>query len=555
MRRARSLACLALLVLCLGAWPVAAAPERADGRVALVIGNSDYAMAPLKNPVNDARAMARVLREVGFEVAQFENVSQPQFIAALREFSTRLRATGGVGLFYFAGHGMAIKGVNYLLPVDADIRTEDEVRFRSVDANEVVAKMEAAGNRLNIVILDACRDNPFARSSRSKTSGLAQMDASTGMLVAFATAPGSVAYDGDGSNGVYTSNLLKNMLLPGLPIEMALKRVREGVVQQTEHKQTPWESSSLIGDFCFVSCPGQEPVTRGEARPEDPAIEVAYWNSIKDGSSIADLYLYLSRYPNGHFRDLADQRIARQLKGEGDATRVAQGRSEPTQVALAAQAAARPPVAVVPPVVQAHKGDRWTYVVSAGAGAQPFYVTARVSAVDGDQIREDVLLRGKAVPLATRTFRAGFDAAAPFQEAELPGQVFLPEFSPYVATGILPVAGQAWKDLQAQLTAVVSRAYPRATFPVEIVVQEQERIKVPAGEFDTVRVLVRTREVDLAQGGDQVKFSDSASLLLTYWYSKDVHRAVKMRRRQSGSYSKHNSEVTFELTGYQQSAN
>jgi len=165
-----------------------------EQRIALVIGNGGYKSSPLINPVNDARAMVRALGESGFKVISKENAGQKEMQAALRDFGDALK-NGGVGLFYYAGHGMQIKGRNYLIPVDANIEREDEVAYSSVDANQILDKMDTAGNRMNVVILDACRNNPFARSFRSTGNGLAQMEAPVGTLVAFSTAPGSVTSD------------------------------------------------------------------------------------------------------------------------------------------------------------------------------------------------------------------------------------------------------------------------------------------------------------------------------------------------------------------------
>ena len=164
-------------------------PARQEQRLALVIGNAAYKEAPLLNPVNDARAMAAALKQAGFTVLLHTDVDHRGLLNAVREFGNRLKQ-GGVGVFYFAGHGMQIKGRNYLVPVAADIQREDEVAYAALDAQAVLDKMEAAGNGTNLMILDACRNNPFARSFRSSTQGLAQMDAPVGTLVAFATAPG-----------------------------------------------------------------------------------------------------------------------------------------------------------------------------------------------------------------------------------------------------------------------------------------------------------------------------------------------------------------------------
>jgi hypothetical protein len=236
------------------ATPGLSVPAAGEQRVALVIGNGQYKDAPLSNPVNDARAIAKALTESGFKVTRRENAGQKELQLALRDFGDALKA-GGVGLFYYAGHGMQVKGRNFLIPVDAQIQREDEVAYNSVDVGQVLDKMEAASNRLNILILDACRNNPFARSFRSASVGLAQMDAPVGTLIAFATAPGSVASDGDGQNGLYTQHLLQSMQKPGAKIEDVFKNVRAAVRKDSGNKQVPWESTSLEGDFIFVPQP------------------------------------------------------------------------------------------------------------------------------------------------------------------------------------------------------------------------------------------------------------------------------------------------------------
>jgi hypothetical protein len=243
--------------------PVAAAEQR----VALVIGNGQYLDSPLLNPVNDARAIGDTLARAGFRVVQKENAGRAEMQLALRDFGDALKA-GGVGLFYFAGHGVQVRGRNFLVPVDANIEREDEVAYNSVDANQVLDKMEAAGNRLNIVILDACRNNPFARSFRSSSAGLAQMEAPAGTFVAFATAPGSVASDGQGKNGLYTQHLLRAMLRPGVKIEDVFKDVRAGVRRDSQGRQVPWENTSLEGDFVFVPRPPAPPAAAFAPGPE-----------------------------------------------------------------------------------------------------------------------------------------------------------------------------------------------------------------------------------------------------------------------------------------------
>ena len=219
-------------------------------RTALIIGNANYESAPLKNPVNDARDIADTLKNLGFSVTLKTDANQRSMERAIRDFGNDLRR-GGVGLFYFAGHGVQVRGNNYLVPIAADIESEGDVKYETVDAGLVLAKMEDAANGLNIIILDACRNNPFSRSFRSAERGLARMDAPTGSILAFSTAPGSVAADGTGRNGLYTSVLLKHIDTTGIDLPHLFMRVRKDVVKETNRKQVPWESSSLIGDFYF----------------------------------------------------------------------------------------------------------------------------------------------------------------------------------------------------------------------------------------------------------------------------------------------------------------
>ena len=256
-----------VLLLAVCSTLILAQPAHAERRVALVIGNGAYKTAPLKNPTNDAQDMADALREMGFDVTLKLNASHKEMEQAVREFGAKLKQ-GGLGLFYYAGHGVQVAGENYLIPVDTKVEAEADVKFGALNAGMALARMEDAGNDFNIVILDACRTNPFVRSFRTADQGLARMDAPKGSLIAYATAPGRVAADsgGTGRNGVYTSFLLQHMRVPGLKVEEILKRVRADVVLATKDKQVPWESSSLIGDFYFVSS-GQQVASFGQSVP------------------------------------------------------------------------------------------------------------------------------------------------------------------------------------------------------------------------------------------------------------------------------------------------
>lgn len=231
----------------------ASVDQTQERRLALVVGNSSYTFGgSLRNPVNDAQAMQRRLESLGFTVLRYENCSQAALRRAIDEFGRQL-TNYDMGLFFYAGHGLQVKGRNYLVPVDAQLEVENDVEYDCVLADRVLAKMEAAGTRTNLVILDACRDNPFERSwNRNATGeGLAFMNAPRGSLIAYATAPGSTASDGTGTNGLYTAALLEHISTPNLTVEQVFKRVRSSVVDRSGGKQTPWESTSLTGDFFF----------------------------------------------------------------------------------------------------------------------------------------------------------------------------------------------------------------------------------------------------------------------------------------------------------------
>ena len=223
-----------------------------EQRVALVIGNEKYKKNPLDNPVNDAGAIAAALKACGFTVLKYTDLNRIEMFKAVQKFGERIKR-GGVGLFYYSGHGIQVAGKNYLIPVDADIKAEDEVEFVCLDMQSVLNKMETAGNRVNILVLDACRDNPFASQYKSSGSGgLAGIsEAPGGTFIAYATAPGRVALDGRGSNSPFTEALVEKMNMPGLKIEEVFKQVRQKMKTMTNENQIPWQSSSLTGDFYF----------------------------------------------------------------------------------------------------------------------------------------------------------------------------------------------------------------------------------------------------------------------------------------------------------------
>lgn len=226
----------------------------AGQRIALVIGNGSYSShAQLDNPPSDARLISAALREVDFDVIMVVDANQKLMKQKIKELGDKLRAAGknAVGLFYYAGHGIQASGSNYLIPIRAILKDEADLDIEAVEASWVLDQMKSASNAVNIVILDACRNNPFSTGTRSGTRGLARISAPTGSFVAYATAPGSVAEDGFGRNSSYAAAIAAVIRGPGMGIEQVFKEVRVKVFKATGGLQTPWDSSSMIEDFYF----------------------------------------------------------------------------------------------------------------------------------------------------------------------------------------------------------------------------------------------------------------------------------------------------------------
>jgi formylglycine-generating enzyme required for sulfatase activity len=278
--------------LVIAAMLASTAAPAVETRIALVIGNSEYSSGPLLNPANDAKLMADSLNSLGFEVIARRNADQLTMKRAIEEFGSRLEkaGAGAVGLFYYAGHGVQLNGRNYLIPTTARIEREGDVEIEAVSADWVIEQMRYARNGLNIVILDACRNNPFTRSMRSADRGLATMDVPVGILIAYSTAPGAVAADGAGRNSPYTEALTQAMRDLHEPVEQVFKHVRVGVMNATSGKQVPWEASSLTGDFYFAAptnATKQAGTAMAAGTVREPAPEAAPVSSKEDSGGFA----------------------------------------------------------------------------------------------------------------------------------------------------------------------------------------------------------------------------------------------------------------------------
>src|SRR3954462_9639857 len=305
----------------------------ADKRVAFVVGNGAYKnVATLPNPAVDAKSMATLLRNVGFEVVEGANLTRDKMTEKLLDFGKKAEGAD-IALFFYAGHGIAVNGTNYLLPVDADLKSEMDVKLGAAINVDLTLEQTMSDAKVKLVFLDACRDNPFAAKIRSAkatrsvsvASGLAEMKSGEGTLIAFATGSGQTALDGEaGTNSPFTRALMANIATPGVEIQQAMTKVRAQVNKETGKNQLPWGHTNLIGTVYLNPVAGgsaaEVPNTPVAAGPASE-VELEFWRSIKDSNKPEELNAYLSNYPNGTFKPIALARIASLQDGPSTATR------------------------------------------------------------------------------------------------------------------------------------------------------------------------------------------------------------------------------------------
>jgi uncharacterized caspase-like protein len=320
-----------------------AVSAHAEKRVAFVVGNGAYKnVAQLPNPPVDAKAMAGVLRNVGFDVVEGTNLTRDTMTAKLLEFGKRAQGAD-VAVFFYAGHGIAINGTNYLLPVDADIKSEMDVKLGAAINIDVTLDQTMGDAKVKLVFLDACRDNPFAQKIKANSTtrsvsvqqGLAEMQSGEGTLIAFATGPGQTALDGqEGTNSPFTRALIDHITKPGVEIQQAMTEVRAQVNEETNKGQLPWGHTNLTGSVYLNAAPppaantAAAPAITGSTTPAAVAstspnadVELEFWRSVKETNKPEELNAYLSSYPNGQFKALALARIAALENGPSTTTR------------------------------------------------------------------------------------------------------------------------------------------------------------------------------------------------------------------------------------------
>ncbi len=483
---------LRLLAVSFGLITLAATAQApGDVRIALVIGNAAYAGAPLANPVNDARAMGETLRTLGFKVIEIRDGSRAQMTDAVGLVQDSLKGRQGVGLLYYAGHGLQMDARNYMVPVDAKVAKAGDIATQTVDVGSVISAFRTAGNRMNIVVLDACRDNPFGGITSGK--GLAPLDAPSGTFLAYATAPGNVAEDGDAKsgNGLYTQYLLQELKKPQARIEDVFKRVRLAVRKASSGRQIPWESTSLEDDFQFNDGRLLSP-----ARPTAQDLQTQFsaekqdWDRIKDSTVADDFYAFLQKYPGGPIAAAANARL---------------------------NLLSRPQI-----VVQGGGagGQDLPYTRSYFRTGDTFETRTVNSAVPGVMTTTEKVLAANArdeIEIAVEYLMQGGHRSNQVKVYDREGGfvgmkgTFVNNPPSYMVPPGPVQPGTHWTQ-----ASQIEMQVPGAKLPPRTVVGRvvgRERITVPAGTFDTFNI---THETLFAPGGPMV------SIHCTFWMAQDI---------------------------------
>jgi hypothetical protein len=484
-------------------------------KFALVIGNSTYKRSPLKNPANDAHAIAAALKNTGFEVAVRIDAVQAELAAAVTTFTQILAKSKGVGLFYFAGHGLQLAWRNYMIPVDADIRSAADIQSQGVEVGTLLGGIARAVNPLNVIILDACRDNPFGSLAGVDHKGLSQMDAPPGTLLAYATAPGNVASDGDGANGLYTEHLLKEISVPDAKVEDVFKRVRLQVRRRTSGQQVPWESTSLEEDFYFVP-PKQLKKISEQEEQRLFAQELALWESIKESTTPEPLTDYLTRFPSGRFSELAQFQLDRMLARRGE-----------KKVDVLTDAANPFTKGTVRADTNYKVGDFFRYrEIDLLTRLEVRTFGHRVTAISDSELQFN---KGGLTTdfLGNPVRNVGRNQTVIFSGT----QFFLPEYS----------VGKRWSARYQRKAG----DWPARDVSYDFKVVTREQIVVPAGTFDAYKI----------EGTGWTQSNDgrfAISLQTRYWIAPGVRRFVALENLHRDSYQRIGANERQELMSYVQ---
>lgn len=503
---------LGLLMWALGVGNTARAQGASGDRIALVIGNAAYADNPLPNPKNDAKAVAELLSRAGFVVDVRTDTSRAELLQAITRFGQNLREPKvRLALFYYAGHGFQQDWRNYLVPVDAKVQLAADVPAQTVDVSELLRQMNSARGRNYLVILDACRDDPFAGSYRPALKGLSQFDAPVGSLLAYATAPGQTAFDGSrGGNGLYTKHLVRELGVADSSVEDALKRVRLNVRLESRGRQIPWELASLEETvFLFPQAQAQRKLSDAEREARFER-ELKDWLQVRQGTDILQLAAFIRNFPSGNTSELAQSRLSRLLAAEIE--QAARPIPAAPTTTLAAPAPAAP--AQVPPTphfsgLAEHRrdyrvGDVFETRTVERVGGKARSQTLRVTAVDAGADRVE-FNQGEYV-----SDLMGNILANPKGLMSTPRQFYPAEL----------VVGRKWRTefKQARPSGLTY------AFAYDLRVAAKETVTVPAGTFEAFRIEATGFNVGL-----------SAYIKRTIWVAPgvdaDIAHAVYLRQR------------------------
>lgn len=575
---------------------VRSASER-TARIAVVIGNSAYPSGALANPRNDASAMAAALKKLGFDVELKIDATKDDMEKIFSRFSAKADKAAVAAVFY-AGHGLQVSGANYIVPVDAHPQSERDLKREMIKMDDVIDDMGAA--QVKLVFFDACRNNPLARSfTRGGSRGLAAPVEATGTLISFATKHGNTAADGEGAHSPYTTALLAALENPaGMEIEQLLRRVQQGVRAATDGAQEPWRYGSLDGDF-FFQAPAPQAVPKtsqteaidrtaireamdevlrkaAEQRAKErdgsaTAVEISYWDSVKDSQMVDDFHAYLKRYPKGSFADLAQNRIAALGRGARKPVSEARTAVKPAEAGpVAARPAAPAPAAAAPTPPQAPQqlalieldrpaatvappaaslaasssassglpqpGDTWTYrYVDAWKKGSPQTVVVKVTESSGTRITDNMSMNGGR-GADERSFAAGLAGV----ERPLGRDVRVTELAPYARS----LLRDGWKPGQEKDLADV--VLGRETFHVMGKFVGQEKIVVPAGTFDAMRVLL------VGENVAHVGLDPLVPKRFTHglWFVPEIGRVVKVEHATLSNRSYRLDDDSLELVSF-----
>lgn len=479
-------------------------------RMALVIGNTNYTKTPLKNPGNDAKDIAGELQKLGFQVNLKLDVGRDEMIEAIRAFCAELGKKKGIGMFYYAGHGAQLAWNNYLIPVDAVISKLDDMQTQTVELNLLLQGLIKAHNPMNVIILDACRDNPFGNNVHSEQKGLSQFDAPPGSLLAYATSPGNAATDGDGANGLYTENLLRELKVPETKIEDVFKRVRLNVRRQSAGKQIPWESTSLEDDFYFS--PPQHIKKQSEAELDKLFNEeLALWEKIKKANEPGSLEDYLRENPSGRYSELAQFQLDLVLATLGEKKIELVSAPENPFSKGNARIDTRYKI-----------GDSYSYrVIDLFTKLETNRSDIRITQTTDNQV---IFNDGLMITDLFGNYRKIADGKR-FSD----GQFFVPEY----------VIGKKWSTRYKIF-------YPDSTtgeFELNLKVVAHEQITVPAGRFNAFRVE--------GNGWGRGPFG-TISVKQTYWIAPDLRRPVAREDYLRLGNGRVTAYERYELTAYSQ---